>query len=444
VTQDGVRTGVLTQALIHALTGSGDTVPWRSVYDRVFAHVHAQYATQTPQLVGEIDRAVLGGSLAPVPHTVTVLSIDGGGQVTLTAGRAMGVNVGAVFGLHPVGADLTKGPAPVAVATVVSADATTVRATLEPDADLTRIEPGSPALALDLTLQRTVAYERPNGSATAAAALEAVASAVERNSAGLLARWTGGDTPHYVVTLDRAGAFAIQDGGGVAFPGVAPVAVDAPEAATTVAMRLQRLARFHLVHGFEAPRSSLTAAVPVTLLKAPAGFDPEHPGSVNDLGDPVPLVDGAYEVPPATLLFIRVVNTADQPVDVAAVDLQDNWAIVHVAPADGSAYKEVGGRARETFAVAMDVSAGRTEALDVFKVFVTRQHADFRWLTQTAIDAPNAPRTVMRSGDVSPRSALERLFEAIDAPVKAMRGSIPVALGDAAWTVHTFRVRVKR
>lgn len=441
VTQEGGRIGVLTDALRQALAEVEGPERWQTLYERVFARVHSQYPSQTPQLLGDVHRAVLGGALSPIPRRVTVRTVIDANTVLLGAGASTGVTAGASFALFPVGLEDLSDDRQVGVATVTSADAATARATLEAGSDVSKVGPGSPAVALALAVQRSVALRLPD--ALAGAARQALASA----RSALLVLWRGDETPAYVVCRDDDGRLVIQDGMGKARPYVPPIPETAPRALETLAGYLHRLARYDLAMALQAPHAAEANKVEVELLRAPPGLAKDAAqATLNTAGTALSLCGDACVVEPGTVLLVRVTNTGDKAVNVVVLDLQCDHAIVQLGPdRRRGAYQEIGPREVYTFPVRMYLSEGWASADDVLKVFVLPEHVEFDWLLQGPLEPSSLrSRQPMRRG---PRNALEALFNALDAspsPVVRMRRAKPRFAPGAWWATRSFRVRVAR
>lgn len=448
VTVDGQRTGVLTHAVIEALSLLDGEPSWRTVYELVFARVHSRYARQTPQLVGEEGRTVFGVTLKSLPRRVVVQELIDPKTVRLGAGESTGITKGAQFAIFPLGTeDLTDDTKRVALAEVISADATTARAVLDETSDSSQIRQGSPALALSLALRRTVEYRAPAEAPSAGVrtALDEVAGGVQLLRSALLEPWQQDmNTPDYVVTVDD-GAFVIRDGGGTVFPEIGEMPVATPGAATKVAERLQKLARFHSAFELHATSASLEKDVKVSLLQGPKDFDPRAGKKSAERGGTAMSLDGdAYTVSPNTFLFVRVQNDSATSINVVVLDLQSDWAIVQVAPDPRlGSYEVIGPRASHTFVIDMYLPDDKQSSLDLLKVFVLKGHCDFEWLTQGPVDTAAKQRSKMRKA----RGKLEQFFDALDAPprnVGKWRHARPSSDAGSDWMVKQYPVRVRR
>ncbi|WP_437902728.1 caspase family protein [Sorangium sp. So ce327] len=438
------RGGVMTEALLDALERLGTDQTWKTVYERVLARVHSRFPSQTPQLLGEGGRQVLGVKLQPIVHTVTVIGIDASNRrVRLRVGRAMGISKGSTFGLYRPGTtDFTQLDKRVGGVVVDEVMATESWAVLEEGTPVDKVELGAPALLEDVgsvELRRQVNLFRrddlPPGidQQRALAALEA---AINTRGRGFLVVHTSG-TPYYQVAINDGGQYEIWDPSGKPMPNVGAVSVGAPNAAALVVDRLMHLFRYQTILEVDDPFSALKDALRVELRTPPPGWSPgdwiEGGTVIEPSGDAHAVQSGAYT-------FVRVVNDSNRPINVVAVDLEDDWSIDPIMPPDPSAgyYTTVEAQRDVWFAFQSVLRPGRTRAVDVINIFATVDDADFWWLLQPPIDQPITRSVMVRSG--AARDALFRLREALDADRNTARVMSTVSKPGSDWTVRQIRV----
>ncbi|MDC0679323.1 caspase family protein [Sorangium atrum] len=213
--------GVLTTAFIKALTEAGDDQTWKTLYERVLAHVHSRYPSQTPQLLGQGARQILGSKLRPVVSTVTVKDVDvARRRVKLGAGRVTGTPTGAKFGIYPLGTtDFTQVDRRVGVATIEKMMAVESWASLEEGAAIEAVKLGAPAVLEDvgsIALRRAVNLFHRDDLAPGIdqdRALGAVGAEIKTRGRGFLELATG-EAPYYQVALDKDRHYEIWDGSG--------------------------------------------------------------------------------------------------------------------------------------------------------------------------------------------------------------------------------------
>ncbi|WP_437591175.1 caspase family protein [Sorangium sp. So ce1000] len=449
----GGSTGVMTAAFLDALEGLGKDQTWRALYERVLASVHSKYSSQTPQLLGQGERQIFGAELRPVVNAVRVHEIDAPNRrVKLGAGLATGTQAGARFGIYPPGTtDFTQLNQRVGVATVDKTMAVESWASLEEGAAIAPVELGAPALLEDtgsIALRRAVnLFHRDDlpSEIDQDEALGAVGAEIEARGRGFLELVSGG-TPHYQIALTRDRRYEIWDPSGKPIPHVGTVAIGAPGAAKVVVERLIHLLRCQSILELADPVSGLKDKLRVELLTPPPGWSESTPASGGTVIEP----DGdAYVIKPDTWVFLRVVNESDSPVNVAVIDLGDDWGIraLEPPPPEGLAlptrrYSTVDARREARFAFQFFLPQGRDSSLDVIKVFVTLGDADFWWLLHTSIDTPVTRSLTIR--DTAANDALFRLREALDAEQNTLRDVRPRSAPGDAWTTRQLRVETRR
>jgi len=274
-------------------------------------------------------------------------------------------------------------------------------------------------------------------------ALAAAAAALGAAAQGFLelVDAAGPRTPRYQVFVD-ADSYVICDPIGVPLPSVAPLPLDSPHAAERLIERLLRIRRFHCLAELTAPASSLEAQVRVELHRAPAGWRPGDSRTVTD----GPLVD-PIRVDTDSVLILRVVNGGAQAINFACLDLQCDWAIEPLVPAeDWGEYEVVPANESRDFPLRMYVPPGFAATSDVFMAFVTVADVRFSWIRQPALDRPLERGThgAARGAARSPAGGLEAIFAAVDAPGHLRLRSADLIASDTAWMVKRLSVTVER
>lgn len=451
--QGGQSTGVLTAAFLEALEGLSKDQTWKALYEGVLASVHGKYPSQTPQLLGQEERQVLGAELRPVVHTARVDGIDAPNRnVKLSAGLVMGTPVGAKFGIYPPGTtDFTQVNLRAGVATVFKVMAVESWASLEEGAAIDAVALGAPALLEDLgsiELRRAVNLFHRNDlppEIDQDQALGAVGAEIKTRGRGFLELVSGG-TPHYQVALDKDRRYEIWDPSGEPIRNVGTVAIGAPDAAKVVVDRLIHLLRYQAILKVADPTSGLKDRIRIELLAPPQGWSESRPPEGGTVIEP----DGdACVIEPDNWLFVHVVNESDSPVNIAIVDLGDDWGIraLEPPPPEGHIlptrrYSTVDARSEARFALQFFLSQGRASSLDVIKIFATLGDADFWWLLHTSIDSPVTRSLATR--DTAAYDALFRLREALDAEENTLRDVRPRSAPGEEWTARQLRVVTRR
>ena len=433
--------GVLTSALLEALDALSGQPSWQAVYDRVRAKVYAQFPSQTPQLLGDLDRLVLGGNLAPIEHTLIVTRIDHArGAVAINGGLALTITEGTRFAIYAPGTrDFSRADQRVATATTVEVDAIEARAVVDDPAVLARIEPGAPALVDALPLRRSVELVRRDDLPAAIAVrqdatLAGLADAIARDGSGFVELVAPRATPDYQVAVSPRGVLEICDPQGVPFPYLTPeIAIADARVGSLAVAQLRRLGRYRAVLDLDEPESALREQLEVELLVAPAGWGDR--ATRNDAGAPLARIGDEYVVPTETSLWLRLTNhLPKQPLNIALLDLTRTWEIKMIVPdlqeMRGQRYETIADRPR-TFAFRM--FAPVPETLDILKLFVAVDDVDFPALTTSrTMRGPHAPEAP---------HALGRLIDDITAGQGRWRSGAPARSSSAPWTVYEFRIR---
>lgn len=402
------RAGVLTEALLEALGSLSPRETWKSLYDRVYSRVRGRTGVQTPQLLGEVGRAVLGVELRPVVYTMTVEEVDPGERrVRIGGGWVTGLTKGASVAVYAPGTtDFASRPR-VAVARVVEVEETSAWAEVE--GDVFAVELGAAVILTDMgavALRRRVRLAEAAPGSAAAAAMSAVRAEIEARGSGFLALCGPREEPHYQVDVDDTGRYGIADAAGSPFEHLGRVLVAAePGAAATLVERLLHLAQYHRTLAIESPPSAFAEKVTVELWRVPKDYHLQKgPPPGGELLDQVESV-----VPSGARLLLRVVNRTRAPVYVAAFDLQDDWAVAPFVP-DGStdAQYETADE-DQPWVLDMDVPPGRAAMRDTFKVFVSASPARLRFLEMRAM----GKRDTTRSTDAGGGDWLTRQFRVL-------------------------------
>lgn len=437
------RGGVLTDALIEAIGAIGADQSWKTIYDRVLARVHGRFPSQTPQLVGEIDRHVFGTELRPAEPTIAVAGVDAHARtVRLSAGLASTIARDTKIGIYRPGEQDFSAPRRVAVATIVEVGDLDAVASLDPAAAPETIEVGAPAVIESLALRRRVELLHrtdlpPDRAHDQDAALAAVAAAVAAER-GFLELCAPGETPHYQVVVTPEGHYEICDPTGVPYRDLEPLsAVGSHEGVRSLIAKLRRLGHCHRVLELAAPPSALLEPLEVELLAAPPGWDGSTQLPSPTGGTPLERSAAGYRVPSGTWVWLRITNQEPtRPVNVALLAIDRKWNVDLIVPDEamlhGKKYETIAEPGR-TFAFRM--LAPIPETLDVLKLFVTVGDVDFRWLATTT----GGPRGASKG--LAGESSLGLLVEAIADGEAQTRDHATTRAAHAPWTVIDLRIR---
>ena len=416
---DATRHGVLTHAYLEAIASLEGAQSWQAVFDRVHASVHHRFPEQTPQLIGDLDRQVLGLALLPLRRTLIVIAIDAvRRRVLLDGGQTLALGVGAELAIFPPGeTDFTKVERRLALATLTQDSAFTSCGELPVDTMMARIVPGAPAVVVRHAKRWGVELR---SDLPARPALEA---AIFHQASHLLDVGPARATTDWQVTVDATGHYEICDAHGVPLPYLEPrIAVEQADAVRAVVDQLRRLARFHTVRAMSSS-SSLADELESQLLRAPDDWDPGQPPDATG-GTPLEQLDGAYHVSSGTWLWLRLTNRRpERPLYVTLIALTRTWKIEMIVPNSS----EVRGRHDEiitdrprTFAFQMYTPIARTE--DILRLFITLDGVDLHRLgvlDPAPAPAPGPPPGVYR--DARPARAATSLWAVREMIVQTVR-----------------------
>ena len=113
----GSRMGMLSYALVKALTAAGRETTYRDLFERISGEVTRTHRDQDPQLEGPRDLVLFSGLARPPQPYIGVTT--NGDTVLLKAGALHAVTAGSRFAVYPPGAD-PKGGSPIAQGEVVA------------------------------------------------------------------------------------------------------------------------------------------------------------------------------------------------------------------------------------------------------------------------------------------------------------------------------------
>lgn len=126
-----VRHGAMSYYLCQELRKAISGTTYRDVFERVMAAVNASNGKQHPQMEGRLDR-VLFGVEEITPMRFIRLTERSGDSVTLAAGAAHGMRAGSKWKVYPQGTKVADdGTPPLGVVEITSVGATTSNAVIE-------------------------------------------------------------------------------------------------------------------------------------------------------------------------------------------------------------------------------------------------------------------------------------------------------------------------
>jgi hypothetical protein len=427
------RGGVMTDAFLDTLALLGPGQTWKTMHERVLARVHSRFDSQTPQLVGEGNREIFGSSLLPAHFTMNVAEIDvPGRRVKIDGGLAMGLRVGVEIGIYPLGVN----DAPVAASAVLDdVGAIEAWATLGAQASIDLIQQGAPVVVLDLPLRYKVHLARRDDLPLAidqTTALAAVAAALPIEGHGVLEASGDGEIAHFQVVLDAAGRYEIGDPKGIPLPNLAPIPAGEARSAARLVDRLVALGRYGAVLDIHGSSSQMDANIGIEMRLVPPA------GAATPADSPAPAREGdAFVVAVDRQVEFLMSNKNDFDVQIAVLDLGADWSMSLLVPDEANLTQSVtvpaNSSGQSVVQLSLTLPEGHVQTVEVLKFFVTRGHADFRWMVATP---------AVRGGLRPPPSPLVSTFDALQGTGNAGRSRGASSLG-SDFAVRDVRVIIR-
>jgi hypothetical protein len=433
--------GALTYWLLDTLRRGGTGVTYKQLHERILAKVHDQFWSQTPMLMGEMDRVFFGAERVAARNAVTVMSVDGN-RMKLDVGQAHGIRPGMRFTIHPSALDAGRAGERLALVEIRELGAVDSMAEIV-EATRTMIEPGAQAVPFGLSaapgvlrLQSAVRVAA-DAKGASPADLERVRSAIAAESSGFIRLAAEGEKVDFQVAVDERGGLEILDEGGIPVPNV-PRSL--PGQADEIVRRLVHLTRYHNVLQLanEDEESPLAGKLELVMVGTQRDF------IKGDKPNPRPLAGTSpYEIETGEWLFMKIANRSSQPLNVVALDLSPDWGVAQVSPGKmGPAFWTLDPGAERPVQIRCSLPQGCDQGTDVVKVIATLGAANFRWLELPAFGVQDP------AGDKrgTPKSPLEQLFARLSvvAPTTATRNLEVAEYASEQWTTARVELRVKR
>ena len=417
---------------------------FRTVFDQIVKQIHDQFPDQTPMLLGNPDRTILGESSSGAVPAIPVTAVSGT-VATLGAGKASLVDVGTEYAVYPPTAkDLTVVTGRVGVVRVTAVKTTEATAEVVSSSRPRGIRAGDKAvpIGVPLKLVRKVDVLRPDGTAPTKsdAALKAVFDNLPKET------WIepvakSGDPADFVVTTDKKGSvYQICDASDVPLEIRPPLFTAEPTSARQVVARLVHLARYQAVQSLDNvdPASVLRGQVVTELLRTPAGF---QRGQSTEKLQPYP----AGTVPrlkPGEWVVLSVTNRSKFAINLTILDLSSDWSVSVVDENGQFVYPLGAGDPPFHLPLQAWLPEEQTSVNDVLKVIATVDPPPaFDVLTLPILDQP-IPRSLERRGatrSVSPCGALLAAASS-DSPTRAMTTGTTATSG---WSVTQVKLEVR-
>lgn len=333
----GKEMGMLSYALVKALSSAGPETTYRDIFERVNDEVSRAHRDQDPQLEGQRDKLLFSGIARP-PQPYIRVTVDQG-KVMLRAGSLQAMTVGSRFSIYPPGAD-PKGGTPMAQAEIIAVGATSSVLRVTPAPTEKMLEDLRAARAVetlhsygDIRLKVLVedAAKLSLGS-DALAGLQAFdllntqATAVDWNIRVCRDRCADEKLPAGREDVKFSGGLTLMREDGSIIKRVA----DDPEAGEEIARALEGEARWRFVKSL---RNETNPGLRVKLRLVPVSdvvVDPNTKLAVSarDLAEEArPSAGGRIELRDGDTVMLEVMNAGTRDVYVSVLDLRNDGVI---------------------------------------------------------------------------------------------------------------------
>lgn len=456
------RNGALTYWLLDTLKQQNPGQTYKDLFDRVNAKIHSQFPQQTPMLMGEGNRVIFGNELAETIYAVPVLKVEpsetGEMQAVLEVGQPNGVGKGAEFAIYPRGTtDFGNKENRIAIAKIIQRGAAQSICKLEPIAGKPQVEQGDQAIQISasvnlvrqvsLFVQEAATAEemaqaslppntlRPEIFAQQTSAFEAVRAAIAGNGwvelADDVSENDAGEGVDYIVVVNNNGEYEICDGTGAPLKNITPaLKITDPTAPAKLISRLVHLAKYRSAAEIDNTDldSPLAGKLSVEWLGTSETY--EH-------GDPLPKKYTPFADPSkptvkvGEYIFLSIRNDSVQPLNVAALNFESDWAIEQILPHDpGSMFITLDPGKKQVVPLRPSIEGQSNKVENTVKVFATVGSANFRWLELPSLDQQITSKGYgTRSGN-----PLETLLAAIDQEQPKTRKLTVAASPSREWT----------
>lgn len=448
------RNGALTYWLLDSLRNSSLNLTYKELYSRINAKIHSQFQQQTPMLLGEDNRLVLGSSYESQQYTVTVMQVDAANnpvRVKLNAGIAQGVEEGSVFAIYPREIkDITQEDKHLAIAEVTQIGVTDAWAEVIKTLRAGEIEPGASAVMLsapvdlirgirliECTRENTKLEDLPPKEINQEAALHAVAIAASGN--GWVKLVAGEETADYQVSINKLGEYEICEPTGKPLPNLRPpLKVGENDAPAKLVKRLVHLTKYKATEELDNFGTTLTKKLVVELIGKQANYRRTRQPS------PQPFDDNSNPtVQAGETIFLRIRNEFSQVLNVVVLVLSSDWSISQLnILGDNANFVPFDPGQEEFIPLKMSLPSEYQEGTDIFKVFATVGQANFRWLELPSLDQPIPPSSTR--GLNFPRNQLEEILATVgaDDEPSTSRNVQVVVDPSRGWTTKQVTVKV--
>ena len=459
--------GALTNFLLESFRQLSPNLTYKDVYESLHAKIHSKFSLQTPMLVGNGNRVVLGSEYEEKAYHISILQVDAAKQrILLQVGESAGFWEDDQFAIYPQGADFSQIGERIAIATITECGVTESWCTFELINKETTVKQADQAVPLaapvDLVKQVLLWYkeeatpEEINQKpfllnklpsevyAVQEKALEAVKNALEGNGwVELVTDESEAEEIRYQVAVNEKGEYEICDRSGQLFPNLRPtLKVDDPNSAVKVVKRLVHLAKYHSIEelkNFDS-RSPLLGKLEVEWLGKAKRYSPAKPipsksrlDKFDDSANPT-IEEGEW-------IFLQIKNNSDKHLNITVLDLESDWAVEQVHPYQpGENLITLSPGQEEKCPFQLSLPEGYREGRDIAKVFATLGSANFRYLELPSLDQPLQSKSI----NTKASNPLEEILSKIDESKPSTRKLNPAKNPSLEWITVQISVTVKK
>jgi len=442
--EGGPRQGALTYWYLKLVGTDPGGLTFRTVFDQVVKRIHDQFPDQTPMLIGDPDRAVLGGVAAAATPAIPVTAASES-TVTLGAGSAALVEEQTDYAVYPPSADPSDSRARVAAIRITEVSPSEATAEVTETFQTRGVKQGDRAVptGVPVRLVRKVDVLRPDGKPPGKGdeALRRVAAALSGQT------WVEpvpkpGDPADFVVTTDKKGnEYKICDASDVPLEIRPRLLTSDPAAARQVVDRLTHLARFQAVQTLENPdpMSPLLGQVVVELLKTPPDF---KRGQATDGFKPYP-TSAVPKLKEKEWVVLSVSNNFGKPVNLTILDLSSDWSVSFIDLAGQRSFPVGTNGVPFRLPLQAGLPNGQEKGTDMLKVIATVDPPPaFELLTLPALDQP-IPRASERGAATRSAGPLTALLAAAGADRPTSRSLSAGSQPSNGWSVNQVKIEVR-
>lgn len=447
---------------------------YKDLHDRINAKINSQFPQQTPMLIGEGNRIVLGSDYAKIQYAVSVMQVNlaaNPNTICIETGQVAGLRKGAEFVIYPHGTREFLLEKRLAVATITELGATKSWCELKPlpgkelvkQGDQAVLTSASTNLVRKIRLLRLEEAQTENELLADNVFTRKLPQAVYRTQESAFENlnhvletakgWielvsdedkdNKKEVAHYFVAINKNGEYEICDPTGTPYANMRPpLKVSAPNAATQLVNRLVHVAKYHAAEELDNfdKTNPLLGKLTVEWLGKLSDYDTADP--IPAESELAPLSDQNHPtINVGEWIFLRIRNNSSTDLNVAVLDLGSDWSITQAYPEEpASKFMTIERQKEEIFPFHLSLADGYEQGSDIAKVFATVGTPNLRWLELPPLDQPLVPKGIAKPGS----EPLEELLAAISEENPKERKLNPAAYPSREWTTKQLKINVKK